>query len=253
MTQECIGAEHKCWWVLNTQGGEIKAEQAVTRRNLYRYSDVSESVRETWIRDLDWGQTCQSSRSLLVVSVNFISEYSWNTGWGQRVVLLLTLNWTDGPQPAKEPVKKKKLCRAVLQWSGLPQLIFCTSIRKSALQMGSDGLAAIGGESATAAGLRGLVSALWRRSRVSGSSAFDTGWWRLMCSLYELKPKSEQLRVSIPLVSCERHISSWKEHFAPVIALQGDYAFYRTIGVHLLLPQGVLLKCHFCQADYDKL
>ena len=109
MTQECIGAEHKCWWVLNTQGGKIKAEQAVTRRNLYRYSDVSESARETWIRDLDWGQTCQSSRSLLVVSVNFISEYSWNTGWGQRVVLLLTLNWTDGPQPAKEPVKKKTL------------------------------------------------------------------------------------------------------------------------------------------------
>lgn len=234
-----------------SQEEEIKAEKAVSRRNLYRYSDDDESARETWIRDLDWGQTCQSSRSLLVVSVNFISEYSWNTGWGQRVILLPTLNWTDGPQPAKEPVKK--LCRAVLQWSGLPQLIFCTSIRKSALQIESDGLTAISGKIEMAAGLRGLVWALWRRSQVSGSSAFDIHWWRLMCPLYELKPMSEQLCVSIPLVSCERHISSWKEHFAPVIALQGDYAFYRTIGVHLLLPQGVLLKCHFCQADYDKL
>lgn len=223
----------------------------MSRRKLYRYSDDSESARETWIRDLDWEQTCQSSRSLLVVSVNFISEYSWNTGWGQRVILLPTLNWTDGLQPAKEPVKK--LCGAILQWSGLPQLIFCTSIRKSALQMESYGLTAISGKTATAAGLWGLVWALWRWSQVSGSSAFDIHWWRLMCPLYELKPVSEQLCVSIPLVSCERHISSWKEHFAPVIALQGDYAFYRTIGVHLLLPQGVLLKCHFCQADYDKL
>lgn len=72
-------------------------------------------------------------------------------------------------------------------------------------------------------------------------------------------PKSEQLSVSLSScvlpathqllkgAFCSRYRSS-----------RADRAFYRTIRIHLLLPQGVLLKrrffcCFFWQADYNKL
>lgn len=155
-----------------------------------------------------------------------------------------------GLMVSNPPKTLLKLCRAVLQWSAFS--VFSTSMRKFALQMMSDELTVISGQLWWRRGCWPHLSTL---EAISGlrSTPIDIQRWRLMCSLYELKPKSEQLRVSIPAVSCERHLGSLKEHFAPVIALQGDYAFYRTIGIHLLLPQGVLLKCHFCQADYDKL